>query len=98
MNEIMWRLLLLAIWLFLMVVFSIFDLSILFKKKRQTVELQPGKCECGHNRCSHKKGQFDCTVAAGSGVENIRGCACTIYIRAKNDGGDRLMETPTPSD
>ena len=43
--------------------------------------LVPGKCECGHSRCCHVKGKYDCTVTPVPNDERMM-CACEIYIRA----------------
>lgn len=38
-------------------------------------ELKPGKCQCGHLRCSHKDGKRQCVVETQTWK-----CACQIYI------------------
>ncbi len=44
--------------------------------------LAPGKCECDHNRCSHKSGRKACTSMTMDRNGNIGPCACTCYIAA----------------
>lgn len=44
--------------------------------------LKPGKCECGHKRCQHRKGKKECVVA---GSREGYKCACAIFILAEID-------------
>ena len=76
-----------------------------FKKKEieietSVVELKPGICECDHNRCYHEKGVGRCHVNMDHThkKEDLQGihwrCACEIYIRKSDSGGDNPPEIP----
>lgn len=69
-------------------------------RKEIPEQLKPGKCECGHKRCSHTEGTGACNTDYGISNEFPKGahCACKIYIRDSDNGGSPEPETPTPSE
>lgn len=63
--------------------------------------LKPGKCECGHLRCSHVGGKGRCTMAWPPSEKWPTGsrCSCQTFILDKDDGDDEEEpETPSPSE
>lgn len=46
------------------------------RRRNQSATLVPGKCECGHSRCDHQRGQKKCMVD----LDMYRSCACQCYI------------------
>jgi hypothetical protein len=48
--------------------------------------LKPGRCECGHRRCSHAFGRGVCTAIVYIDEPCVcKDCACRIYIQAELD-------------
>jgi hypothetical protein len=67
-------------------------------------QLEPGKCQCGHERSYHHEGRGRCYVDmsdSASDEEKERfphafwSCACQVYIPDKDDNdGDDKPHTP----
>ncbi len=57
-------------------------ISAIVELRTASSKLEPGKCECGHARCSHKKGRKACTASVYNQRGNVGLCACEIYISA----------------
>jgi hypothetical protein len=63
--------------------------------------LKPGKCECGHLRCSHIGGKGKCTLAWPPSEKWLNGsiCSCQVFIPKKdNDNREEEPETPSPEE
>jgi hypothetical protein len=62
--------------------------------------LTPGYCECGHPRCSHRKGKGACAGHFPPCEEHKdwRTCACLLFIEDEDEGDDDRTETPSPTD
>lgn len=70
-------------------------------KKKEDEILKPGKCECDHNRSSHEKGKGKCHITFAADKEYPFGasCACQVYIRDKDEGGNSYDPgTPSPAE
>jgi hypothetical protein len=72
------------------------------KPAEPPVLLKPGKCECGHRRCSHVKGVGHCcTGFPPKSTPNPTGewaeCSCQIYVPKHDDNDDAdAPEPPVP--
>ena len=62
--------------------------------------LKPGGCECGHARCSHKKGKGKCCAAHPPDEESAEwsDCSCQIFILDDDDDDGDDPEPETPAD
>lgn len=66
--------------------------------------LKPGECECGHGRCFHREGKYDCKCAITDDHKGNRlpvgewgSCACVLYIPDDDDDDDDQQEPTDPS-
>jgi len=57
-------------------------------QQRLPDSLKAGKCECGHSRCAHTKGRYDCHVSTGIGAS----CACQMFIDRAPDPAVEELE------
>lgn len=69
-------------------------------RKEIPEQLKPGNCECGHGRCSHRRGGGRCSGQFPPDKETPEWtiCTCQIYIRDSDNDGSPEPETPTPSE